>query len=62
MILHSLHGIYHRNRKERVLEEQFQLTICKKKKISKYIKTYFNGFIFLKTNLLLGFFPIWPYV
>ena len=40
MILHSLHGIYHINRKERVLEEQFQLKICKKKKISKYIKTF----------------------
>lgn len=56
MILHSLHDIYQINIKERALEEQFQLKICKKKKISKYTKTYFNGFIFLKTNLLLGFF------
>ena len=56
MILHSLHDIYQINIKERALEEQFQLKIRKKKKISKYTKTYFNGFIFLKTNLLLGFF------
>ena len=38
------------------MRSHFRLKYVKRKKISKYKKSIFTGFTFLKTNLLLDFF------